>query len=397
MNESKLIHHAKDWVKSYFESRDNRKFHYHNFQHTLEVVNACSILAARENLNEKETEILLLAAYFHDTGCWAGQEDLSLHEEKGVGLAAAFLKSSNHEFLIEDVSSLILATKFPPNPRTISEKIICDADLQHLSSGDFFDFSLKLKKEQEELGIFMGTKTEWFQTTLGFMRNQRYHSKAGLDLYESGKKINIQHLEDEISKMEDKKMRKAEKDELQKSKKNLPDRGVETMFKLVSKNHIQLSAIADNKANILISINSIIISIVVTVLFRQIEEFPFLIFPASLLLATNLVTIVYAILATRPKVTHGLISEKDIEDKTSNLLYFGNFHKMEYEDYEKGMKKMMSDADFLYSSIIKDVFYLGKVLSKKYNLLRKSYNVFMYGFIISSLAFAVTYLIDFMY
>ncbi len=348
-------------------------------------------------LENHKKEILILAAFFHDTGCWADQEDLFGHEKKGADLAASFLKEANHESLIPEVMTLILATKYPPDPQTTLEKIICDADLHHFAMGDFYVKTMALKKEQEEMGIFDGTKLDWLRGTLHFLKQHTYHSQEGISLYEEGKKNTIRSIEDQLIIMEEKHKEKATKEELKQAKKNLPERGVETMFRLVSKNHIQLSAIADNKANILISINSIIISILVTVLFRQFGEFPLLIIPASILLTTNLVTIVYAILATRPKVTHGFISQKDIEDKTSNLLYFGNFHEMEFEDYEKGMKKMMSDADFLYSSIIKDVYYLGKVLSKKYNLLRKSYNVFMYGVIVSSLAFAVTYLIDFMY
>lgn len=146
---------------------------------------------------------------------------------------------------------------------------------------------------------------------------------------------------------------------------------------------------ADNKANIMISVNSIIISIVVTVLIRKLEEFPNYTIPAILLITTCLSAMVFAVLATRPKVTHGVITKEDIEKKQSNLLYFGNFFDLSLSDYTKGMHAMMEDGEYLYDSMIRDIYFLGKVLAVKYKLLRKSYNIFMFGFVISVLSFLV--------
>jgi hypothetical protein len=98
---------------------------------------------------------------------------------------------------------------------------------------------------------------------------------------------------------------------------------------------------------------------------------------------------VFAILATRPKVTKGVITQEDIEKKTGNLLYFGNFYQMPLEDYTEGMNKMLNDSEYLYGTMTRDIYYLGKVLGKKYLMLRKSYNVFMFGFVISVLAFLI--------
>ena len=73
-------------------------------------------------------------------------------------------------------------------------------------------------------------------------------------------------------------------------------------------------------------------------------------------------------------------------------MFFGNFHNSQLDDYMWGMKEMMKDADFLYGSMIKDIYFLGLVLGKKYKMLRKSYTVFMYGFIVSILAFLIAML-----
>lgn len=179
------------------------------------------------------------------------------------------------------------------------------------------------------------------------------------------------------------------KQKVKEAKGLTPTRGIETMFRLTSKNHMELSALADNKANIMISINSIILSVMVSVLIRKLEEYPHMTIPAIMLTLVCLTTIVFAILATRPNITKGKFERLDIQNKETNLLFFGNFHGMRLNDYEWAMKEMMKDGDYLYGSMIKDIYFLGAVLGKKYKMLRTSYTVFMFGFVVSILGFII--------
>jgi len=190
----------------------------------------------------------------------------------------------------------------------------------------------------------------------------------------------VEQLEEKVTKL---------KKKVKEAKELKPTRGIETMFRTTSKNHMELSAIADNKANIMISINSIILSVLVSVLIRKLEEYPHMTVPAVLLTVVCLTTIVFAVLATRPNVTKGRFTHEDILNKETNLLFFGNFHKMKFDDYEWGMKEMLQDADYLYGSMIKDIYFLGAVLGKKYRLLRISYTIFMFGFVMAILGFIV--------
>ncbi|GAB4241242.1 MAG: hypothetical protein Tsb0034_18150 [Ekhidna sp.] len=195
---------------------------------------------------------------------------------------------------------------------------------------------------------------------------------------EKGEKV--EELEEKVTKL---------KKKVKKAKELKPTRGIETMFRTTSKNHMELSAIADNKANIMISINSIILSVLVSVLIRKLEEYPHMTIPAVLLTLVCLTTIVFAVLATRPNVSKGKFERLDIVNKETNLLFFGNFHRMSLKDYQWGMKEMLQDADYLYGSMIKDIYFLGAVLGKKYRLLRISYTVFMFGFVLSILGFII--------
>ena len=161
------------------------------------------------------------------------------------------------------------------------------------------------------------------------------------------------------------------------------------MFRLTSANNQKLSGMADNKAHIMITVNSIILSAVISLLLRKLDEYNFLKWPTFMILGVCVSTIIFSILATRPSLPSGKFSQKDIEEKKVNLLFFGNFYRMKLDDYSTGMQQMMDDRDFLYGTLIKDIYSQGVVLGKKYRLLRISYNVFMYGLIVSVLSFVI--------
>jgi hypothetical protein len=65
---------------------------------------------------------------------------------------------------------------------------------------------------------------------------------------------------------------------------------------------------------------------------------------------------------------------------------------MNAEEYEWAVKEMMKDSNYLYSSMIRDQYSLGRVIGKKYRLLRIAYTVFMVGIILSSILFAIVIL-----
>ena len=146
---------------------------------------------------------------------------------------------------------------------------------------------------------------------------------------------------------------------------------------------------ADHKANILISVNAIIISVILGVLMRKLEDDVYLTIPTIIFLIVAVTTIVIAILATMPKVSGGTFSDQDVSDKKINLLFFGNFYKAPFEQYDKAMRTMMQEPDYLYGSLIKDIFSLGTVLGRKYKLIRLAYSIFMIGIIVSVLAFGI--------
>lgn len=375
----------ESWIRKLFENRQKPAVCYHNLDHTLQIVSKVKEIGQYYNLGKDEQEDLFFAGWMHDIGYWEGKGEG--HEARGAAMAEAYLIDLGiSKERIDRIKSIILATKIPQNPQNLLEEIICDADLFHLSSDNFFDLTILLKKEVENSGYGTIPTIDWLRKSQQFMESHKYHTTYAQQYLRPGKEKNLKLLQKKIKEEEENP--DAFKKEKKKNK-NKSERGIETMFRITSTNHLELSALADNKANIMISVNSIIISIVVTILIRKLEEYPNYIIPTFMLLATCLSAMVFAILATRPKVTTGVVTKDDIQKKQGNLLYFGNFHEMSLSDYKTGMHSLMEDGNYLYDSMITDIYYLGKVLSKKYRMLRKSYNIFMFGFVISVISFLV--------
>lgn len=168
------------------------------------------------------------------------------------------------------------------------------------------------------------------------------------------------------------------------------DLGIETLLKVTASTDQRLSDMADNKAQILITVNSIIISAIISLVLRKLKDNSFLVLPSYLLLTVSLATMILAILSTRPSIPGGKFSTKDLEDKKANLLFFGNFYRMKLDDFAAGMKSVLHDKEYLYDSLIKDIHTQGVVLGRKYRLLRAAYNVFMFGLIIAIITFIIS-------
>jgi hypothetical protein len=178
-----------------------------------------------------------------------------------------------------------------------------------------------------------------------------------------------------------------DKDTLKQLKKKLAkvaprsERGVETLFKLLSKNQYTLNTMIDTKSNILISINALILSLILGTVMSQLSNDPHLIYPIIMILFTNLISITFAVFATRPELIHGN------NQKTKNLMFYGNFQGMEEDEYVSNITNLMNEGDELYKTIAKDTYHLGKTIDRKFKLLRKSFNIFLIGIILSVIAF----------
>lgn len=169
-------------------------------------------------------------------------------------------------------------------------------------------------------------------------------------------------------------------------------RGVSDMFRTAYRTHVELSAIADNKSNIMISINGIIISIIIASISPKIDANPWLLWPTSALLLSCLGSLIFAILAARPRVNKYPVTLEDVRANRANILFFGNYNNMDRNEFVEGIEELMQDEQRLYDSMARDLYGLGQVLFKKYDLLKVAYNIFMVGIVSAVLLFILVFL-----
>ncbi|REH56745.1 putative metal-dependent HD superfamily phosphohydrolase [Tenacibaculum gallaicum] len=389
-----LIQETEQFVIDLLNENLDKNFVYHNIAHTQRVVEKSLELIEGESFSEEQQQILTLAAWFHDVGYTVNPEN---HEEESIKIATEFLKTKEASgSVIDEVSRLIASTKIGAKPQRELEKVLKDADCSHVGSKNYTDFSELLRKERELVCNKKIKTVEWDDANLEFLTIHRFYTSKASKLWEKQKSKNIaQLLKRKQKEVQETAKLKQKKEELayKKNKIELPERGIETMFRVALRNHITLSDIADTKANILLSVNAIIISMTLSTLIPKLDNPSnhYLITPTIIFVLFTVISIVLSILATRPNVTEGKFTKEDVANKKVNLLFFGNFHQMKLPDFEWGMSEMMQDRDYLYGSLTKDLYFLGLVLNRKYKLLRVTYTVFMIGILVSVIAFAIAF------
>lgn len=376
-----LIEKAENFVRKTFEEKVSDDYSYHSIDHSIMVRDAVIELCNRANLSNEEKEDTILAALFHDIGFSKGAED---HEETGIKIAHEWLSKHGHPAdRIARIERCIAATKKDAVPGSHMESILKDADLSNLSHNDYNKYSKKLRAELEKTEGMQCSKAEWRDVNIDFMKNHQYYSEEAKTLYRPQKLMNIEKLE----------TKKSKKGKVEQPKTIATSKSAQTQFKTSLRNHIDLSAIADNKANIMLTVNALIITVGMPIIFELVEGNNNLIPPTALLLCVCVISMVFATLATRPLQTPGITNLSDIKNRNSNLFFFGNFYKMSLENYEDGVKQVVADDEIMDNSIIRDLYFSGKALGRKYDYLRKCYNIFMFGMVISIIAFVMAMII----
>lgn len=326
MQNNVIIDAARDYVLAQYQQHPRPNLVYHNLVHTQQVVQAAAQIAAHYRLQDDELLAVYVAAWFHDAGYLMGEG--KVHEENGSKEALQFLQQQQvPENVQAMVQGAIMATKMPQSPHTLVEQIVCDADLSHLGSKEFPDRNKLLRQELELTYEREIPAVKWLTNNIAFLTAHHYWTDYAQTLFKQQKEDNLAKLQ---KKLEKKSAGAAEEtsviagstdapktatEKIKKEKIKKPDRGVETMFRTTSTNHIRLSSMADSKAHIMISVNSIIISVILSVLVRRLEDYPNMVIPSIIFLTTAVLTVIFSVLATRPNVTSGVFTKVDIERK----------------------------------------------------------------------------------
>lgn len=431
-----IVQKASAHVRQIFSDADTKALYFHNYEHTEDVVKHVLEIGQRESVSAEEQQILQVAAWFHDVGHLNGA--MQDHEQRSVEAVKKFFAEEGieDEVFIQRVCDCIMATRMPQVPSDKLGEIMCDADVYHFGTPQFRKTNKRVRKELKARG-YPAMATDWTSRSLKLLQSQQFFTPYSRQKLETGKDENIRWLQKKLIEKQEKAQDNNEEtattpqpvagaaapspaplpnapasvpsitipdvepaprasgkgakevDKIQKATQGLVARGMQTMLRLGSSNHLDLSRMADGKANILISVNSIIISVILSIFIDRLDADPYLLIPTMLFLTSSVITVILAILATRPKLTEGTFTRENIQRRETNLLFFGNFYKSSLDEYIWAMNQMMHDKDYLYDTLVKDIYFLGVVLGRKYKLLRWAYNVFMAGLIIAVLSFSI--------
>ncbi|MDQ6812803.1 MAG: DUF5706 domain-containing protein [Bacteroidota bacterium] len=401
MNYKKLLTKVENYIEAFYSEQTDERLLFHSFSDTREVINKAGKILPFFHPDDRSTFIVCTALWFKNTGYHIGNYD-SFHL-KSIDLADSFLQTTGTSAEdIAEIKKCILAGAQLQKAESLPEKIVCDADTFFVGTKRFKEKQRLLKKEIEIIKNINIDPQVWLQDIVKWLEGHHFYTNYCKALLDEGKENHLRKIKnkqmekiletsgDQISRYDtgDRLPGPEDTSESRLSQQvGKPVRGIETMFRISSSNSQKISGMADNKAHIMISVNSIIISVVLGLIVEKLDKNGYLIVPTIILLVVNVATIIYSVLATRPKVHPGLFTPEDVEKKSVNLLFYGSFYNMSFKDYDFGMREMMNDTEFLYGSLIKDIYWQGKVLGRKYKFLHMSYNIFMYGIAMSVIAF----------
>jgi hypothetical protein len=184
-----------------------------------------------------------------------------------------------------------------------------------------------------------------------------------------------------------------------KPRKKPSRQGKQTLFRVTYRTQINLIRIADNKANMIMGINAMIITILMGIISSRmifteesINGSLNLAIPVVLIMLTSLFSALFAIRAAQPHLIMPKLNDS-IENKKTSLLFFENIWELPTEEYISKMETLLDSSEDIYQHMIIDIHNQAKVLHRKYKLLRIAYSIFMYGYVTSILSFLILWLL----
>ena len=192
-----------EYIRDLFKDELPAGIKFHDINHTLHpvrgVVAVANKLAIAENISEHDRELLIAAAYFHDTGYIREYEKNEPIAARMAGRVLKLIGYTPDE--IKKIQKMILATDLGREPKTHVEKILCDADLDNLGREDFFKLDGKLREGRRVRGIDVSDDEKWYNGTLDIMKKHHYYTESQKKLRQKGKQNNINALLNKLEKI----------------------------------------------------------------------------------------------------------------------------------------------------------------------------------------------------
>jgi len=388
---------AKEHVFDLFKKKSTPRLVYHNYELTTKLLDLLTEISQEVQATDQAQELAKLAGLFVHTGFlfnYQNATDASVQQAERFLLDRKYSKAKTEK--VKDLIRMMGTNKMPV---TEEQELFNDA-LNTLHFGARFSGKRSLLQLEEELiQQKVLPKEQWASLQLQSLLGAKFYTSYGKTKYEPVIAQNIFSLKRQLDKLGKKGNvvldSPSQPNIFQDLESDIPNRAIQTYFRTNYRNHINLSAIADNKANIMISVNAILLSVLVSLLtYKNITETnPMVLMAVIIFFITGLASLVYAVLSARPKVTTINKNVKDVQELKKNLVFFGNYVHLNLEEYEEAVDAMFRDGELIYGNMTRDIYFLGKVLDKKYRYLTNSYNIFMVGFVATAITFIVALLL----
>jgi hypothetical protein len=390
--QSNLLESIKEQLHEKYLPKGAVRLVYHHYAFGSQVQELLQSIGNASRLDTEVVETAQLAAWFYLYGL---SEQYDAPETGGIALAKETLSGIGFPSeRIDQVTACILPLSGTVPAKTAGSQLLRDAfSVQH--------FAVKIQQghagwrlERELCLREKLTDDQWLQWLLRQMLEVKFFFPYTRIQYETTLTQNIIKIKERLEEKQQYLFSANGNAEMRYY--DLPGRNpgriVQTYYRTNFNNHIHLNAIADNKAHIMISVNAILISVVISIAtYRNITQtHPMVLLPVIIFLVTGMASLIFSVLAARPRVTMLNSGVQDFARIKKNLMYFGNFVALNVDQYEQAMEELFRQPHELYANMTRDLYYLGKVLDKKYRFLYYSYNIFLIGFIATVLAFLAT-------
>ncbi len=380
-----LLNNAHSFAKqAYDKLPDGQKF----FDFAIKLVKQCTVIGGQAGTPKQDILAAQIAALFLFTG---KSPSADAPEEGGWGQAGEFLtrNQADNEFLAA-VKECMVSVRPPQLPAAPAGQLLCDAlnslllDKKEIKTRDIglyipgweegtegSDTSERLAAHLEQLVFYTPYAKKNYEKSLrkrtAFLRKAKDQPEASE--YDIGKPLKDVKTLDLLDQK--------------------PDRGAATLFRNASREHIAMLSIVHQKSGFLLSFNSILLSVVLSILSTKLNDYPHLLIPTVMLVVTCLGTIIFTILATKPMIIR---NRKDpLARDTFNVMFFGHYVHLDWQEYSNQIKNVSNNVDNTVEVLSKNIYYQGVVLDKKYRLLLIAYKIFLYGLVVSVSAFLISF------
>ncbi len=388
-----IVKQIEEYVLNIYNEQGNHRLLFHDYRRTMKIVHLIEEMTLEMNLSPAaaEKEIAQVSAWFELLGYIKNFKDVG---PTAARLAQQILQDKEYAYdKISRVKSCLMDAGL--SSLSLEAQLFHDAKLAYWSNDDFMRLSPLMRLEEELLGEKQYSHLEWEEAQLDRLLESRYYTSFAQLTYtpvlqqniiEQKKKTDTLALKIQRKKASNTPLRHFQRIEESNTKSI---RGAQTYFRAVYRNHINLSTIADNKANMMTGINALMISVVISIMSYSnlLFHHPLMVVPMVIFLISALVSLIFSIVSASPRVTKMKGKAKEILKTGKNIAFFGNFTSLSLEEYEDAIDKMLRDDELLYGNMSRDLYFLGITLDIKFKLLRISYFVFLGGFVVSVLAF----------